>query len=597
MAASYETLQPESFRLLEFLDNSGVVCLLKQYPRRLTPPYIALSYTWGPSPYRKGRPIDAEYSLTLNGDAFPVQQNLHDALRHLGSRVRQRGHLFWVDAICINQNNVSERNEQVRHMKGIYEGAAGTFAWLGVPYDEQETRLAIQLMQRFNKNLHDGLRDNNNDIDIVLRGIDASHPGFPTAPESEPYTAWDGIAEMFNQPYWHRVWIYQEATTPSPITFFCGEHCFNDTLLSATVAFGITFSKFPAFPVHFIKAVGSGGGAGDISSARLSREKGGGRRLIDLMQEMRKADCTNSCDRVYAPLGHAVDVPTGRIIVDYKRTVVDLYTDVMRYLLLETDLELAALGYVFTPAHDSQNDYLRTRFDAEVPSWVPDWRQRVSISGFSHEKYLAEDKRPLYCPAPGRCDIRICGSELHVKGFVVQSAEITMLPDIFDDPKGSWQIPYAWYKQVMAEKGQIPGMREAVCRTLVADRSVAVRGYEENGYRRSWKRGGSIDWSLFEQRDMLDQASRMRMEDMDQAMFGVCYGRRMAVLGDETVAMPPPAARYGDKVAAFRGGRALYLLRCVSGGFLFIGECYVDGWMDKVTVEGGQYPETTLKLV
>lgn len=598
MAASYTPISESSFRLLEFLDDSGLVCAMKPYCRRTAPPYIALSYTWGPAPYQKGRSASTIYSMTLNDELFPVQQNLYDALRHLGRHVRKRNQFFWVDALCINQNDISERSEQVRHMKEIYEGAASTFAWLGIPFDEEETKLAVELMRDFNKYLHSGLRANNDDIEIVLRGIDASHAAFPGTTGTKQWTAWDGIAEMLNQPYWHRVWIYQEATTPGPITFFCGEHSFKDILLSATISFGITFSKLPHFPTRFVEAAGPGGSAGDISSARLAREKGRGRCLIDLMQEMRKADCTNARDRVYAPLGHAVDVPTGRIDVDYKRTVGELYTDVMRYLLLETRLDLAALGFVFTPAPESRNGYLKMMFETEVPSWVPDWRQRVSILGFSHDKYLGVDKCPLYCPAPGVSEVKIYGMELHVRGFVVESVEITMLTDIFDDPKGSWKAPYAWYKQVMTEKGHIPGLAEAICRTLVADRSIATRGREENDYKRTHRRGGSVNWSFFEQpRDELDKESQMRMEDMDDAMFSVCYGKRMAVLGDSRPAILPPAAKCGDKIAAFRGGRALYVLRSVPDGFAFIGECYVDGWMDGSLAEGTHHFDTIVKLI
>lgn len=66
----------------------------------------------------------------------------------------------------------------------------------------------------------------------------------------------------------------------------------------------------------------------------MAREKEKERLLIDQMQQMRKADGTNPSDRVYAPLGHAVDVPAGRSPVDYNRSVVDLYLDVTRFLLL-----------------------------------------------------------------------------------------------------------------------------------------------------------------------------------------------------------------------------------------------------------------------
>lgn len=63
------------------------------------PPYIALSYTWGRASYRKGRPSPKEYSVLINDTAFPIQQNLHDALTNLAHRVVKREAQLWVDAI------------------------------------------------------------------------------------------------------------------------------------------------------------------------------------------------------------------------------------------------------------------------------------------------------------------------------------------------------------------------------------------------------------------------------------------------------------------------------------------------------------------
>jgi hypothetical protein len=38
---------------------------------------------------------------------------------------------IWIDAICINQTDVPQRNLQVRNMKNIYRSATSTYAWSG----------------------------------------------------------------------------------------------------------------------------------------------------------------------------------------------------------------------------------------------------------------------------------------------------------------------------------------------------------------------------------------------------------------------------------------------------------------------------------
>lgn len=88
----------------------------------------------------------------------------------------------------------------------------------------------------------------------------------------------------------------------------------------------------------------------------------------------------------------------------------------------------------------------------------------------------------------------------------------------------------------------------------------------------------------------------VKREDIEEVLFSVCHGRRMAILSGGHLAILPAAAKYDDKLAAFRGGRTLILVRDVSRGLSLIGDCYVDGWMDGALSKVGQRSERTLKL-
>jgi len=58
-----------------------------------------------------------------------VRKNLWWALQYL-----QRGHdqrVLWIDALCYDQADISERNHQVRHMNQIYSAATTVLVWLG----------------------------------------------------------------------------------------------------------------------------------------------------------------------------------------------------------------------------------------------------------------------------------------------------------------------------------------------------------------------------------------------------------------------------------------------------------------------------------
>jgi hypothetical protein len=72
--------------------------------------YQALSYVWGDA--------TMQHSITLNGHIHHVTGNLLAALHRL--RMPTIVRKLWIDALCIDQSNVAERNTQVKMMKRIY---------------------------------------------------------------------------------------------------------------------------------------------------------------------------------------------------------------------------------------------------------------------------------------------------------------------------------------------------------------------------------------------------------------------------------------------------------------------------------------------
>jgi hypothetical protein len=51
--------------------------------------------------------------------------------------------LLWVDAICIDQSNIEERNHQVKLMDLIYKNAKIVFMWLGEEADGSDLAMEI----------------------------------------------------------------------------------------------------------------------------------------------------------------------------------------------------------------------------------------------------------------------------------------------------------------------------------------------------------------------------------------------------------------------------------------------------------------------
>ncbi|KAH8194009.1 hypothetical protein TruAng_011824 [Truncatella angustata] len=117
---------PEDYiRLLEikeigFSDTTGISCELTLWPLdpKDRPKYHAISYTWG----------DPKFTtyLRINGKKFQVRQNCEYALRQAHSHGGSR--YYWLDAICIDQNDTTEKGHQVAMMGDIYRNAAHVLA-------------------------------------------------------------------------------------------------------------------------------------------------------------------------------------------------------------------------------------------------------------------------------------------------------------------------------------------------------------------------------------------------------------------------------------------------------------------------------------
>jgi len=115
---------------------------IKNVSLRNKPQYDALSYTWG-------RPDEEGYFVCLQGNRFPVRENLWRALRHL--RDKKRSLVLWIDVICITKEDIAERGHQVQQMREIYGGAACVHVWLGRPSHSSDR--AMEFTQRLGRNI------------------------------------------------------------------------------------------------------------------------------------------------------------------------------------------------------------------------------------------------------------------------------------------------------------------------------------------------------------------------------------------------------------------------------------------------------------
>jgi hypothetical protein len=213
-----------SIRLLQLQAGSvdeAVDCSLLIVPELASAPvYRALSYCWGDA--------DNTTELICNGKSIHVTKGLHAALQRLRRGKDQGSIMIWADALCINQNDVGERNQQLLIMPQVYKHAACIEIWVG-PGDKNSSS-ALDLIYTIGhgccSSLY-GFEDHGyswkaklcseQDRAQVLRKLRKVEILNATSVDWKPF--W----EFYQAPWFSRVWVIQEVQQCPNIRLLCGE--------------------------------------------------------------------------------------------------------------------------------------------------------------------------------------------------------------------------------------------------------------------------------------------------------------------------------------------------------------------------------------
>lgn len=187
----YQPLDPSKnqVRLMRVRHNENVdiTSELATFSLNDQPEYVALSYAWTKeAPTRK---------ITLNGHEFAVRPNLYAYLELMKRELHDNW--IFIDAICVNQDDVVEKGSQVNKMGDIYRNAAEVVSWLGneVP---PETKLVDETIWEEWRTICE-----------TGKGIDEIFS------DSYDPQRKDGMVKLFiylfcKPSYWSRLWIVQE---------------------------------------------------------------------------------------------------------------------------------------------------------------------------------------------------------------------------------------------------------------------------------------------------------------------------------------------------------------------------------------------------
>ncbi|KAK8071369.1 hypothetical protein PG997_011572 [Apiospora hydei] len=343
-SAIYATLpEADAIRLLELYPASQhgmpligriVVTTLRSCRDDLVDRYTALSYVWG-------NPVPTD-SLTVDdghGD-LGMTSNLATALRDI--RHASVSLTLWVDAICINQGDLTERARQVRIMGEIYATAGSTIIYLGSPAPGLEV-LFETVQAKANARL-----------------------GIKTTVETEiPQTLAHAIEQFCSYDWFGRSWVFQELVLSNDPRVQCGRmrarwteilQIVTETALGAQEGYLATSSRLP-------RAMDETRGSSNPKH----------RTMANLIRARAGSYATDPRDYFFSLMGLMSD--QGKVgayfQVDYRQAVRDVYVAAATYALGAMGLP-NLLGSRFDPLWSSvptPTSPLR----AALPSWVPDW--------------------------------------------------------------------------------------------------------------------------------------------------------------------------------------------------------------------------------
>jgi len=213
------------FRLLHILRGDfgqHVECEISSWPIDDAPSYYAISYTWGD-------PAETA-EITVNGKPLAVRRNCEYVLQQAFATKASR--YYWVDAICIAQTSIQERNHQVGIMGKIYSGAKHVFACVGPHADDSEYLMATIDSQRpilekvymWGRSIvgYNMLSVHHSMYNPMSRHMRRQLQCLFTMRTSERLRTGEAFIAFMKRPYFTRVWVLQELHLATRVSYCCG---------------------------------------------------------------------------------------------------------------------------------------------------------------------------------------------------------------------------------------------------------------------------------------------------------------------------------------------------------------------------------------
>lgn len=571
----------DTFRTIILCPAAGagffIECELITSDLSSTADYEALSYVWGDDFVPK--------YIKLDDKVLQVTSNLYEALLVLQLPSKPR-HL-WIDAICINQHDVKERNQQVTLMGDIYMKASQVVIWLGQA--GEDSHLVYQHIASNKQQRQD---------------MKSSH-AFRSHVDWAPRHYYEGptfvaFQRLCRRPWFFRTWVIQEKALSKEAVVYCG---------SDSATWGDFFGSADSGKAyHPVRGVDYKSRAHQLREMSPSNKPAAYQKVLSYSQF---CQATDSKDKVFGILGL---LKPGLFKVEYELDVEEIYCNFAQ-AIIEENRNIHILN-LFGTTHTLSG----------LPSWVPDFSSRRlscplpnPLKGcHSIERFDWLD-RYLEKALPG---FTFCnsGKELMIKGKAVDA-----LQAVGDEmvPSTEYAIDTAAFSRVFLgweslAAGSVPRkssesgpetadhrktVSEAFLCTLLAN-DVVIQ--DKTDFRRVLRMGGVIwykqhgsgaliekepryfedveycsEFIYYNKHGDLNESSLRRAYESGYQWYTrelelVIYGRKLFVTEGGSLGLADPRVHSGDQIVFLTGSYCPVFLRPGPGNtFTLLGDCYI----------------------
>ncbi|RBR23348.1 uncharacterized protein FIESC28_03824 [Fusarium coffeatum] len=547
---------------------------------------------------------------------------------------------LWIDAICINQDDISERNSQVAIMSHIYGSARCVVAWLGEADEQTES-----FYNSFSCLLQPAMLPTQEYLHFISgRGCT---------------TPWDmdGMRELLTRTWFSRTWVIQEVSLAKDIILVCGPFRFPwdevFTLLFENLGEAKAYEYLSqGKPRMKFERASPGTEILSLFDIRIRTRpdciEGIRARKKFLKQPALQAKykqqlslaaliiltwnfyVSDPRDKIFALL--SLSKPLDGISVDYSKSIPDVFTDAGRVLL-----QAGGDNSVHTWDGSAMDDlepleslsFVQPHISTTLPSWVPTFNQRLDRPRIYHKRYKAAGHHQLVLYESLSCILKL------------DALIVDTVVEIEKSPPPNWQDPLvnahtmeAWWGIISRLPSTYPTGNtriEAFWRTLVSHlgprnmtptsqaffkgllRQCLVEHRRSSSSDRHSKLCQAIeDLRVTDTSDLLPTASEVLSSE--KGLYDRTSGRSLGVryllrfkefLRERCLArteggylgLLSKETRVEDRIVILAGGRTPFVLRPNNTGqFTFVGEAFVHGMMFGELVKGKEYHFQPLEI-